>query len=84
MGELIVAVNIGRKLLDGIRQSQYRRIFACLCVQHTYTIVILDGEVDVLEYLFALSSCAKSIDGNSHANENCNENDDSVNYHCFE
>ena len=69
MSELIVAVNIGWVLLNGILNLDYSRIFTSLRVENTNTIYILDGEVDVLEYLLALTASSKGIDRNGHAYE---------------
>ena len=55
--------------MNGILNLDYSRIFTSLRVENTNTIYILDGEVDVLEYLLALTASSKGIDRNGHAYE---------------
>ena len=41
-GILIVAVDIGTELLDGILHGKNSRVFTCLGIKHTNTIHVLD------------------------------------------
>ena len=69
MGKLIVAVDIGRIFLHRILYLQYSGILTCLGVEYAYTIYILNREIDVLEYLLALTACTKGIYRDCHACE---------------
>ena len=57
--ELIIAVDVGRILLDGVLHLQDGSILTALGIEHTDAIHVLDGEVDVLKYLLALAACSK-------------------------
>ena len=47
--------------MNGILNLDYSRIFTSLRVENTNTIYILDGEVDVLEYLLALTASLNAM-----------------------
>jgi hypothetical protein len=57
--ELIVGLDVGGILLYGVLHLQHSGVFARLGIEHTDAIHVLDGEVDVLEYLLALTACTK-------------------------
>ena len=59
MVELIIAIDVGRILLDGVLHLQDGRILPGLGIEHTDAIHVLDREVDVLKYLLALTACTK-------------------------
>ena len=67
IGELIIAVYIGRILLHWILHSQDGRIFSCLGIEHTDTVSVFHGEVDVLKDFLPLATSAKGIDRYGHA-----------------
>ena len=58
IGKLIIVINIGR-------------VLASLSIEYTDDIHILHGEVDVLKYLLALTTCTESLDGGKHTQEDC-------------
>ena len=78
MVELIIAVDVGRVFLDGILHLQDSRILSCLGIEHTDTIYIFGGEVDVLKYLLALATCTKGRNRNCHANKDSHECYDNI------
>ena len=67
VGELIIAVYIGRIFLHRILHSQNGRIFSSLGIEHTDTIRVFHGEVDVLKDFLPLATSAKGIDRYGHA-----------------
>ena len=69
IGKLIVVINVGRILLDGVLYLQDGRVFACLGIENANAIHILDREVDVLKYLLALTSSTESLDRGEHTQE---------------
>ena len=71
---LIVAVDIGTELLNGILHGKNSRVFASLGIKHTNTIHVLDREIDVLEYLCPFTACTECGNGNCHANQDGDEN----------
>ena len=73
IGELIIAIYIGRILLHRILHSQNGRIFSCLGIEHTDTVRVFHGEVDVLKYFLPLATSTKGIDRYGHANAGCHE-----------
>ena len=78
MVELIIAVDVGRILLDGVLHLQDSRILTSLGIEHTDAIYIFNGEVDVLKYLLALAACTKGRNGNCHTNKDSHECYDNV------
>ena len=73
VGELVIAVYIGRILLHWILHSQNGRIFSCLGIEHTDIVSVFHGEVDVLKDFLPLGTSAKGIDRYGHANAGCHE-----------
>ena len=73
IGELIIAVYIGRILLHRVLHSQDGRILSSLCIEHTDTIRVFHGEVDVLKDFLPLATSTKGIDRYGHANAGCHE-----------
>ena len=73
IGELIIAVYIGRILLHWVLHSQNGRIFSSLGIEHTDTVRVFHGEVDVLKDFLPLATSAKGIDRYGHANAGCHE-----------
>ena len=68
VGELIIAVYIGRILLYWVLHFQDGRIFSSFGIEHTDTIRIFHGEVDVLKDFLPFATSAKGIDRYDHAN----------------
>jgi len=73
IGELIIAVYIGRILLHRILHFQNGRIFSSLGIEHTDTVRVFHGEVDVLKDFLPLATSTKGIDRYGHANAGCHE-----------
>ena len=73
VGELIIAVYIGRILLHRVLHSQNGRIFSSLGIEHTDTIRGFHGEVDILKDFLPLATSTKGIDRYGHANADCHE-----------
>ena len=71
IGKLIIVVNVGRVFLDGVLQLQNGRVLASLSIEHTDAIHILYREVDVLEYLLALTASSECFDRGKHTQEDC-------------
>ena len=67
VAELIVCLDVGRVFLYGVLHLQHSGVFACLSIEHTDAIHILDGEVDVLEDAFPLAARAECLDTDGHA-----------------
>ena len=67
VGELIITVYIGRILLHWVLHSQNGRIFSSLGIEHTDTVRVFHGEVDVLKDFLPLATSAKGIDRYGHA-----------------
>ena len=73
MGELIIAVGIGRILLYRIVHLQNGRIFACFCIEDTHTVGIFHGEIDILKDFLSLASCAECCNRYCHSNQQGDE-----------
>jgi hypothetical protein len=73
IGELIIAVYIGRIFLHWVLHSQDGRILSSLCIEHTDTVRVFHGEVDVLKDFLPLATSTKGIDRYGHANADCHE-----------
>ena len=71
IGKLIIVVNVGRVFLDGVLELQDGRVLASLSLEHTDAIHILYREVDVLEYLLALTTSSECFDRGKHTQEDC-------------
>jgi len=69
MGELIVAVDIGRIFLNRISQFQHGRVFTCLGIDYTHTFIIFHGKVDILKDFLAFATRPKGGYRNSHTSE---------------
>ena len=61
IGELIIAVYIGRILLYWVLHSQDGRIFSSLGIEHTDTVRVFYGKVDVLKDFLPLATSAKGM-----------------------
>src|SRR5574344_33155 len=73
VGVVVVTVNVSRIFLHGIGYFQDGRVFTCLGVNNADTIVILDGEVDVLKNFLTLTACSKDGYGDCHSYKDCKE-----------
>ena len=72
--EAIVAVLVSGELQDGIVHLNDGGIFSRLSIDDADAINILDAEIDVLEDTGTLAASAEGLDGDTHADENGNEN----------
>ena len=70
----VIAVHVGRELQDGVLHLDDGGIFARLGVYDTEAVGILDAEIDVLEDTGTLATSAEGLDGDTHADENGDEN----------
>ncbi len=72
--EAIVAVLVSGELQDGIIHLNDGGILSRLGIDDADAINILDAEIDVLEDTGTLAASAEGLDGDTHADENGNEN----------
>ena len=65
-GVFVVAVNVGRKLLHWVLNTQDGRVFPGLGIEDSNAVHVLYGEIDVAEDPLALASCSEGMDGDCH------------------
>ena len=82
-GILIVTINIGTELLDGVMHGKDGRVLTGLGIEHTDTVHVFNGEVDVLEYLCLFATCAKGCNRDCHTYADGDEYEDYIDNHRF-
>ena len=80
---LIVTIDVGTELLDGVLHGKDGRVFTGLGIEHTDTIHVFNGEVDVLEYLCLFATCAKGCNRDCHTYADGDEYEDYIDNHRF-
>jgi hypothetical protein len=73
MAEIVIAVGIGRILLHGIFYFKYGRILAGLGVDDTNAVIVLHGEIDVMEDTLAFASRSESGHRDCHTDQDSRE-----------
>ena len=80
---LIVTIDVGTELLDGVLHGKDGRVFTGLGIEHTDTVHVFNGEVDVLEYLCLFATCAKGCNRDCHTYADGDEYEDYIDNHRF-